>query len=197
MKRSLKDLVSGLAFALVWWAIYISAFARLVDVFVVAAIAGAIVWMTWDLFKWMCRGRALGPSELSTKPQFPWAVFGIPFAGLASTLLLVALGRRSGFPSGHWEELAVLVGGVVASLWSAMLMSSTEFRASGLVYSGRPILWAEVGGYAWTSMLGEETVLVLTAKSSTIGWRRIPIPVSRDERPNVESILARHSVNAK
>jgi hypothetical protein len=116
---------------------------------------------------------------------------------LASTLLLVALVRRSGFPAGRWEGLAVLVGGVVAALWSGMLMSSTEFRASGLVYSGRAILWEEVGEYTWTSMLGEETVLVLTAKSSTIGWRRIPIPVSGDERPNVESILARHLVSAK
>jgi hypothetical protein len=197
MRRSFKHLVSVLAFALVWWAIYSSPFARLLDVIVVAAIAGAIVWMTWDLFKWMCRGRVLGPTELSTKPQYPWSVFAVPFAALASTLLLVALGRRSGFPAGRWEGLAVAVGGAVATLWSGMLMSSTEFRASGLVYSGRAILWKEVGEYTWTSMLGEETVLVLTAKSSTIGWRRIPIPVSGNERPNVESILARHSVSAK
>ena len=91
----------------------------------------------------------------------------------------------------------VIVGGVVAALWSGMLLSSTEFRASGLVYSGRAILWEEVGEYTWTSMLGEETVLVLTATPRTIGWRRIPIPVSRDERPGVESILARHSASAK
>jgi hypothetical protein len=197
MRHRFKHLVCGLAFALVWWAIYRSPFARVLDVFVVAAIAGAIVWMTWDLFKWMCRARVLGPTELSTRPQFPWAVFGIPFAGLASTLLLVALGRRSGFPAGRWEELAVVVGGVVATLWTGMLMSSTEFRVSGLVYSGRAILWQEVGECTWTTMLGEEAVLVLTAKSSTIGWRRIPIPVSGDERPSVESILARHSVCAK
>ena len=56
MRDSFKHLVSGLAFALVWWAIYSSPFARLLDVFVVAAIAGAIVWMSWDLFKWMCCG---------------------------------------------------------------------------------------------------------------------------------------------
>src|ERR1700692_4564021 len=150
MRDSFKHLVSGLAFALVWWAIYSSPFARLLDVFVVAASAGAIVWMSWDLFKWMCCGRALGPSELSTKPQFPWAVFCIPFAGLASTLLLVALGRQSGFPAGRWEELAVVVGGVVATLWTGMLMSSTEFRVSGFVYSGRAIPWNEVGECTWT-----------------------------------------------
>jgi hypothetical protein len=197
MTRSFKHLVSGLAFALVWWAAYRSPFARVLDVFAVAAIAGAIAWMIWDLFKWIRRGRVLGSIELSTKPQYPWSVFAVPFAALASTLLLVALVRRSGFPAGRWEELVVIVGGVVAALWSGILLSSTEFRASGLVYSGRAILWEEVGEYTWTSMLGEETVLVLTAKPSTIGWRRIPIPVSGDERPGVESILARHSVSAK
>jgi hypothetical protein len=197
MSRRFKHLVSGLAFALVWWAIYRSQFAPVLDIFVMAAIAGAIVWMTWDLFKWMCRGRVLGPTELSTKPQFPWSVFAVPFAALASTLLFFALGRRSGFLAGRWEGLAVVGVGVVAALWSVMLMSSTEFRAAGLVYSGRAILWEEVGEYTWTSMLGEGSVLVLTAKSTTIGWRRIPIPVSGAERPNVESILARHSVSAK
>jgi hypothetical protein len=60
MRRSFKHLVSGLAFALVWWAAYRSPFARVLDVFVVAAIAGAIAWMIWDLFKWICRGRVLG-----------------------------------------------------------------------------------------------------------------------------------------
>ena len=90
-----------------------------------------------------------------------------------------------------------MAGGVVAALWSGMLMSSTEFRASGLVYSGRAIPWEEVGECTWTSMLGEETVLVLTARPSIVGWRRIPIPVSKDERPGVESILARHSAGAK
>jgi len=190
-------LVSGLAFALLWWAIYSSPFARLLDVIVVAAIAGAMVWMTWDLFKWMCRRRVLGPSELCTKPQYPWSLFVVPFAVLASALLLVALVRRSGLPAGRWEELVVVAGGVVAALWSGMLMSSTEFRALGLVYSGRPIRWEEIGEYTWTSMLGEETVLVLTAKPSTMGWRRIPIPVSGNERPDVESILARHSASAK
>ena len=76
-------------------------------------------------------------------------------------------------------------------------MGSTEFRVSGLVYAGRVIPWEEVGEYTWASMAGEETVAVLTAKSGIIGWRRIPIPVSGDERPNVESILARHSVGGK
>jgi hypothetical protein len=87
--------------------------------------------------------------------------------------------------------------GVVAALWSATLMGSTEFRVSGLVYGGRVIPWEEVGEYTWTSMLGEETVVVLTAKSTIIDWRRIPIPISGDERPSVESILARHSVVGK
>ena len=77
MRRSFKHLVSGLAFGLVWWATYRSPFARVLDVFVVAAIAGAIVWMIWDLFKWMCRGRVLGSTELSTKPQYPWSVFAV------------------------------------------------------------------------------------------------------------------------
>jgi hypothetical protein len=144
--RRFKHLVSGLVFALVWWVIYRSPLARVLDVFVMAAIAGAIVWITWDLFNWMRRSRVLGPTELSTKPQFPWPVFAVPFAALASTLLFFALGRRSGFLAGRWQGLAVVVGGVVAALWSGMLMSSTEFRASGLVYSGRAILWEEVGG---------------------------------------------------
>jgi hypothetical protein len=46
MRRRLKSRVSGLAFGLAWWAVYRSPFARIIDVFVVAALAGGIVWMT-------------------------------------------------------------------------------------------------------------------------------------------------------
>jgi hypothetical protein len=133
MTPKFKRLLSGLAFSLVWWAIHSSPFARLLDAFVIAPLAGAVVWMTWDLFQWMRRGRRLGPRQLSTNPQFPRAVFAVPFATLAGTFLLVALGRRSGFPAGRWEELAVIIGGVVGASWSLMLVTSTEFRASGLV----------------------------------------------------------------
>jgi hypothetical protein len=194
MRRRLKSTVSGLAFGLAWWAVYTSPFARIMDVFVMAALAGGIVWMTWDLYKWMFRRRVLGPMQLAIKPQFPRAVFGLPFAALAGTLVFVVSGWQSGFAARRWEALALVAGGVIAALWSAMLMSSTEFRVSGLVYGGRVIPWEEVGEYMWTSMLGEETVVVLSAKPSIIGWRRVPIPISGVERPTVESILARHSV---
>jgi hypothetical protein len=99
MKDRLKSAVSGLSFCLTWWVIYSSPFARILDGFVVATLVGGIVWMTWDIYRWMYRGRVLGPTELAIKPQYPRAVVGVPFAVLASTLVIVTSGWHPPFPS--------------------------------------------------------------------------------------------------
>jgi len=92
MKDRLKSTVSGLGFCLAWLVIYRSPFARILDGFVLATLVGGIVWMTWDLYRWVYRGRLLGPTELAIKPQYPRAVVGLPFALLASTLVIVTSG---------------------------------------------------------------------------------------------------------
>ena len=165
------------------------------DTVIVAAMLGHVAYVAWQLHRWRSREGLLGPTELAIEARVSRRILWLPYGVLASTLTmatLVLLGQVPRFPGAGLGALVFTAGGCLATLWLRTMSSPTEFRVSGLVLAGNLIPWEQISGYAKAA-----TTLEITAQRDTIGWRRILIPVSADERPRVEALLLKHAVPAK